>query len=552
MRRIFNIYKLGITALLWVAACSTVAAMPTPAKWVSLPQPDGSTIMARHLGDEFYSYWEDEEHRVLTQEADGTWVVATTDDGSDSLSPTPQQVQQRRLASPMRRGIKPVRRLGNTINLAPRGLVILVQFSDVKFKRNNQRAHFNALFNSDNYTSVGATGSVKKYFSDQSNGQYVPVFDVVGPYTLDKGYAHYGSNDYQRNDKYMSDFVIEAVDSAAVVGNVDFSLYDNDNDGEVDFIYFLYAGTNEAEGTDANTIWPKNWSLTGALLYGTTHEEYEVDWWADDVPLPTYNGKKINNFACSSEINSYDKRTGIGTICHEFSHVLGLPDYYDTDYGTNNQQGLTPGAWSLMDHGSYNNEGRTPPNYSVYDKYFMGWLTPQVLNSSNFVQLTTAYNSCYQLNSTGQRAAARATTQQYYLENRQQTGWDTYLPGHGMIVWSVRYNETSWTNNDLNNTANTPRYTIIPADDKTSGIGADTDPFPGTAVVTEWLPYTTYPLTNISEVSADKSIRFSFMGAAVPTDLENIETTEKAATKLLRNGQVVIVRDGREYNILGL
>ena len=70
------------------------------------------------------------------------------------------------------------------VNLAPRGLLILVNFSDITFNERNNQLAFDSLANGENYTYNGATGSCKSYFEVQSNGQYSPEFDVIGPVTL--------------------------------------------------------------------------------------------------------------------------------------------------------------------------------------------------------------------------------------------------------------------------------------------------------------------------------------------------------------------------------
>ena len=107
--------------------------------------------------------------------------------------------------------------------------------------------------------------------------------------------------------------VKEACQLAYSQYNVDFSLYDNNSDNTVDFVYILYAGYGEADGGASNTVWPHAYSLTEA---GTSL---------------ALGGKKIDKYACSNEISYLSKQhDGIGTFCHEFSHVLGLPDLYNT------------------------------------------------------------------------------------------------------------------------------------------------------------------------------------------------------------------------------
>ena len=376
------------------------------------------------------------------------------------------------------------------VNLAPRGLLILVNFSDITFNERNNQLAFDSLANGENYTYNGATGSCKSYFEVQSNGQYSPEFDVIGPVTLPQTSAYYATNDAVGNDKYVVDFVVDACKAADEQG-VDFSQYDNDNNGVVDFIYIIYAGYAESEGAPSTTMWPHNWDLISALYFGYSNmDEYYANS-ASDFKLPEIDGKLLNNYACSNELRkSTDTRAGIGTICHEFSHVLGLPDYYLTTQSPVVAQRYTPGAWSLMGYGNYLNNGNTPPNYSVYDKYYLGWLEPEALSKSQSLEIPADGETTYMIsrNERHVEAGPYRTDTVYYLENRQQEGWDTYLPGHGLLIWRVIFDEKDWYSNCPNDYI--ARYLLVSAV-KASSPYTTTDPkpevpFPGSKNVTQF------------------------------------------------------------------
>ena len=508
---------------------STMQAVPAWSGWQTKSQPDGTTIVVRQLGDEFYSYWETQDGKLAVQQADGTFVV------SDAPVPTPAQVSARRKASKMYQP-QPRKAIGK-ITLAPKGLVILVQFPDVKFKEENNKQAFDDMLNKVGYDYDGATGSARDYFYDQSNHTYVPVFDVFGPIEMPHELAYYGeqdngpdgvygTDDDGDHDKYMADFVMDAVFAAHDAG-CNFSQYDSDEDGEVDIIYFFYAGKGQAAGGTPETIWPHNWNLTGALYNERTHCKTDCEYYVriDEEynivkNLPILDGKIINNYVCSAELKYEGGRSGIGTLCHEFSHVLGMPDYYDTEYGKNNEFGLTPGEWSIMDAGSYNNEERTPPSYSIFDKYFMGWATPKHLakNISQDVVMTTGYDDAYQISGGASLVPFSCTDTVYYIENRQNTGWDAYLPGHGMLVWQVVYDAESWSYNRLNNVAGKPRYTVKSSSGDFTLIGNSNffnrDPFPGENDVHRFLPLQGCSFTSIRETE-DGKITFSFNSGVV-------------------------------------
>ena len=487
--------KLLLSLTLLLLTLSTFA-VPAYRGWQTKTQPDGTTIQVRLIGDEFYHYWQDQAGNVVKCDSLGYWRVVES-------QPTPATIKARRQASAMLQS-RPQKAVGAP-NLAPRGLVILVNFKDSQFKSANSSA-MDDLMNSISYTYNGATGSVRQFFSDQSDGQYKPDFDVIGPVTLSNNVAHYGANvdDEQGQDQLPGDMVVEACSIANAQHAVDFTQYDHDKDGYVDFVYLIYAGKGEADGGAANTIWPHNWSISGAYYYkNCTYAENKRN----------FDGKTIDNYACSGEIDGQTgARAGIGTIVHEYSHVIGLPDLYDIDYGQNYEDEATPGAWHVMDGGSYNNDGNTPPNYSIYDKYFLGWKTP--INPGDTKQtLTLAANGQsgyqgYQITTGNSLLAYNSTSTVYYIENRQQSGWDAHVPGHGLVIWKLMYNQTAWNKNGPNATPGTIRYAVVSASGATTKIGTAADPFPGTKKITQWEGVNGKPLLNITEKNGIISLSY--------------------------------------------
>lgn len=483
---------LGLCALLSVATW----AVPAYRGGRVVEQADGQTLTIYQHGDEF-CHW-------LTNEAGETVVLG--EDGNYRVAEpmTEEKVTRQRAKSPMYQHAQQtrVRKVG-ALNLAPRGLFILANYKDSKFQAGNSQAEMDSMMNAVNYTHQTSYGSARRYFIEQSGGQYQPVFDVVGPVTLDNNASYYGGNDYRGSDQRPATMILHACKKAnEAYPELNFADYDNDHDGYVDFVYVIFAGKGEADGGAASTIWPHSWSVQ----YGTYYEGFsQSDTKIDGVYLGTY--------ACSGELNGQytNRRCGIGTLCHEFSHVLGLPDYYDTEYDTNYDTRQTPSEWSLMDGGSYNSDGEVPPCYSAYDKWYMGWSEPELLNEAADCQMT-ANDAGYYITQTGAATTAMTDGLRYVVENRQQSGWDKYLPGHGMLVWKVNYNQSAWDGNTPNNTANAPKITVVSATGNTQSIGKASDPFPGTYGKTSWTPWTKFPLTEIQE--SNGIVAFKFMGGA--------------------------------------
>ena len=468
---------------------ATTYAVPAYRGWQTKTQPDGTTINVRQIGDEFYHYWETQDGKIAQQQEDGTFIVTNEE------KPSTQQLITKRKAS--KKYAYRVRKIG-AASMPARALFILVSFSDQAFKTASATYYKEKLGDA----TEGAM-SMYNYLKLQSNGQYAPPVDVFGPVTLSNTCSYYGSNDSDGDDLHPAEMIVEAC--KALDSEIDFSLYDNNNDGVVDNVYVLYAGKGEADGGSKTTIWPHQWDI-----YSAENLTCKLD------------GKSIRAYACSAELNGSNK-CAMGTPLHEFGHVIGLPDYYDTQYeSTNYTEARTPGEWSIMDAGSYNNDGNTPPNYSIFDKYFLGWATPKFLAKDEVknVTMTTDWDDAYQINGGSSRVAATNTKTVYYIENRQKSGWDAYLPGHGMIVWQVKYNATNWEDNDLNNTGGSPRYTVLSASGDPTNIGKASDPFPGTNTVRTFKPFTGCELTEITESSG--SINFKYNGGIEKTEWDYV------------------------------
>ncbi len=495
---------------------TTLQAVPAKQGIHTVKQPDGTTLRIELHGDEHFHFTTTEDGYLIKQNGQGVYEYAefTVERVINSIGVKAYSLDQRAAQPLPKRAIKAAEALRKvdasywskgskrltldkaqrapkavgTPMLASRGLVLLVEFADKRMQAETTQSSMNDMLNGSNYTYDDATGSVRKYFSDQSNGAYVPEFGVFGPITLSRDMAYYGGNDNYGDDLRPAEMVNEACSIANAKFGVDFSQYDSDGDGNVDFVFVIYAGYAEAQGASENTIWPHQWSLESA-----------------GIPLEEriYDGKYVSGYACSSELQGYSgtTRAGIGTFCHEFSHVLGLPDYYDTDYaeGVDNTSKI-PDVWSLMSGGSYNNNSKTPPNYSAYDKYYMGWITPTVLNTSRSVSLPADGRTCYAITADGTLSGATDAKDVWYLENRQQTGWDAYLPAHGMLVTKVHYNQAVWSMNTVNN--GTPMcYDIIGADGSGLGRNNASVTFPGLKNIRSFTPVGRYSLKNITETS---------------------------------------------------
>ncbi len=407
---------------------------------------DGTKVMAVLKGDENGHWWETASGEYLLIDDEGNATVLSNSQKSNI-----------RQASAKRRSTSDARRMTKRKSVGAsraaivgkkKGLVILVNFPDKTMKISSPKAFFTRQFNEEGFSDYNHIGSVRDYFYDQSYGKLAIDFDVVGPVTVSKSYSYYGQNDNYGNDKYPCTMVAEAC--KLVDGQVNFADYDWDSDGEVDQVYLLYAGYGENAGASANTIWPHEWNLDS----GKNNN--------DGNGALTLDGVIVDTYAVSCELSSDSGTTpsGIGTACHEFSHCLGFPDFYDT---SGNYKAWGMAAWDLMDSGSYSGpdyNGEVPSGYTSYERWCAGWLEPTELKPGMEVKAQKPLADspeAYVLYNDNNR------NEYYLLENRQPSRWFSYVEDYdapsGLLITHVDYDEDAWYEDAPNADATHERMT---------------------------------------------------------------------------------------------
>ena len=458
MNRIFTIVI--ITLLL----CATARAVPAKRGMYTVAQSDGTTLMVQQLGDEFHHSLCTADGLTIAQGADGGYYYTqagelTTVRAHDVVGRSAgeqafvaQHQEQLKLWSTQSLTHRVQRTQANGSRRAtqvpnggsPRVPIILVQYTDKQMSSTKEQ--FEAQYKTN-------AKSVLQYFTDQSHGQFTPQFDVYGIYTLKFSRATYGANKSNGQDKGVARMVVHAITKAA--DDIDWSQYDNDGDGEVDVCIVVYAGVGEAQSYVSEAIWPCQWSLSQGYIY------------SDGTGPEHRNGVTIDKFAVFNEVGGADDNgtvmDGIGTFCHEFSHCLGLPDFYETTYKYG-YYGM--GTWSLMDTGCYNGievDGDTPIGYSAYEKNFMGWLD-YITPEANTQYTLPVFNSGSPDGDQAIKITAKNDNEYWVLENRHKQGWDACIRDEGVLITHFTYIANRWNLNTVNNNL-VQLATIIPADD---------------------------------------------------------------------------------------
>lgn len=503
----------------------TSAAMAVPARRVSktVCLTDGSVVTVQLRGDEAFHYWVTPEGIPMRELENGCWEKNPADVRALHQSRLEQRnaIRQSRAAKVQKAMHAARAPYLSTENSIKKGLLILVNFKDKEMASGEKTNEvFNQMLNATGNPYGKNYGSVREYFRSQSYGKFDIEFDVVGPVTVSREMKYYGENinGKEGEDKRPYEMVREAC--LLVDDLVDFSDYDWDGDGEVENIYVTYAGYAEAAGAPADCIWPHQWYLSGV---GKTLQ---------------LDGVTIDTYACGAELSGSKGTTieGIGVMCHEYSHCLGLPDFYDTE-GSN----FGMDCWSILDYGCYNGDGYRPAGYTAYERWFCGWLEPVELTDGCFVQNMKNiehYPEAYVIYNDKQRA------EYYLLANHQQVDWDADAYGHGLMILHVDFNEWSWYNNVVNTIASRQRMTIIPADDNLTMTSLATDLWPSRRNKTELTDSSTpaatlynantdgkkfmhKPITKIRE--SNGAISFTFKGGGYYMDVSEVRNAATAA-----------------------
>ena len=481
--RIRNILFATVAAFVWTVA-SAGPASPVPFTYV---QPDGTVIRLQLHGDEYFN-WTTlyPTNQVMALDEDGWWRPSVLDERRRRAGE-----QQRREANQRRR--KDSEKWREEAYLSRRSAqrrtqarttmtqeehhipVFLLEFPDVSFSIQDPRSQFDALMNQPGYSEDGAIGSTRDYFMDNSNGAFSPVFDVYGPVMLPEKCATFYGFSSDRPD-------LALLHGAQLLDDqIDFSQYDEDGDGVVDAVIFIFAGYAANEAGPEKYIWPCS---SDAQLV-SAGRDYEFD------------GKHLGKYGCTAELSGTSGATiaGIATVCHEFAHTLGLPDLYPSGQADEVNGELY--EYSLMCSGNRFNRGRTPPCLTSIERIILGWMAEE-----DILELPAGPVSFGSISGNVAYMSPTWTEEEFFLfECRDGSGWDSGLPG-GLLVYHVDKSDTRlsdgvtalghWNMFDTNNCVGHPCFYVVPAGHQSWDFYPDTDRtkyvFPGSLGISTYSP----------------------------------------------------------------
>jgi M6 family metalloprotease-like protein len=308
-------------------------------------------------------------------------------------------------------------------------LLIVIEFSDVA--NTYSRASFDSMaFNG------WPTGTIDDYYTEISYGNLTLSGQALGWYAAANTRAYYGNGQkgwgaYPQNAARL---VEEAVDAAEVAG-CDFSQYDNDGDGEAESIIIVHAGEGAETSLDANDIQSHVSRISS--MGGTAR---------------SYDGVVIDRYACCPELqaSSPAAHINIGVYCHEYGHVLGLPDLYDVSRWCTTISSWGIGAWGLMSFGGWGGDVVSPSSPShmcSWSKIQMGWLSPAVMSGHSSTVTLQRYEQYADVLKLGTDSRE---TEYFLVEYRDSSyGFDRSLVRSGLLVYHI--DDDMWTENDCEN-----------------------------------------------------------------------------------------------------
>ena len=322
-------------------------------------------------------------------------------------------------------------------------LVVMVAFEGRDFKGNETATLelWDKIFNQKNFKEGNFYGSVHDYFCDQSYDQFRPVFDLVylkvgNP----KKYASTAADD--ENSQYLVEDVVDKLKTF----NIDWGKYDWNGDGYVNQLLIVYAGHGMHDSSGSDLIWPHQWWMSEHL------KDRQQGVYCNPIPVSSGNKDYLIDCYCAlNELTRNNDYGSFGTICHEYSHCFGFPDFY---YG----RSAFVYGWDLMDAGNYNGDGYQPAGYSAHERWLMGWLTPVELDEATTITDMPALadrDCAYLIRNEGYK------NEYYFVENRQPVGWDACLPGSGILIFHIDFDPTVWTSTQVGANNNARQHYVL-------------------------------------------------------------------------------------------
>ena len=526
--------------LLSLSLVGDVVAIPASPHPFEVTQPDGSRVTLYIRGDEHFHWLEDEAGFTVVEE-DGVYGYGALNAESELVSTglqvgkvdpragglarrilPPQDVVQRIRQERSRLATQPMEpaMAAAGVTGTRKNVVIMMRFSDHLTRTLPSNADMDVLFNSvGGHPVLAPTGSVRDVYLENSYDQLSMDSTVYGWVDLPNTESYYADGNSGLGFR-LRQGIRHALDAADSL--IDFSQFDEDNNGFVDAIAFIHSGYGAEWGGfgNQNRIW--------------SHRSSISTWFSDE-------GVRVSPYHISPGLWGSGGGSAIGhigVICHETGHFLGLPDLYDTNGGGSGlgSYGMMANSWGFDGSQLY------PPHFSAYSKIALGWMTPTVIDiGTHMIEQAETSPMAYRIND------GFPAGEYLLIENRQPVGFDGIMPQGGLCIWHIDEGKCCNTDEGYPGQPNWPennnhyRVAVLQADgdydlehgnnrgdggDVYHGAGVKTIG-PDTSPSTDSYQYGTVAETGIiiTDIStAGSTMSFEYLGATLAPPARTFET----------------------------
>lgn len=417
-----------------VIGVCTLSAAPRNGEIYEFQQPDGTTIQLKLFGDDYYLRAESLDGYTLIRDEETGWIcyailsddkTALISTGIHYLGEELEESSNQRTSIQLEKHIDLEESIINSLREVSKdslgddhgshhfkgnaengiqsatptnhvignykGISILVDFSDAPAVWD--KATIDQMMNGESFTENGNYSSVKKYFSDVSNGLVEYENVVFGYFRAPKSFTTYDNMSYASGAREILQFVLEEIEKEGF----DFSSL-SIKAGNIQAINLMYTGS------------PRAWAK-GMWYHKGTYRGFS----ADGVSTKDYNTSPVNS------------NLSIGTIIHENGHMLcGWPDLYK--YSSNTGSSGIGNFCVMSGYGSTKNP--IPPN--PYFRWLAGWTsTTNITNYNATITESSNDHTVYKYDH------PTNANEFFIIEAVQKTGRGSYLPDEGLAIWHI-------------------------------------------------------------------------------------------------------------------
>ena len=302
--------------------------------------------------------------------------------------------------------------------------------------------------------------SAVNYIEQISGGKSTVEIYVADDVTrASKELVDYGADiNGQRDVNAEGEFLPMALAQETVeshLSTVNWSQYDLDGDGWVDRLLILHTTKGQEENTgSSNRIWSH---------YTTFREPIEI---SSDLKVGHYTMSSLRTGS-----------SGVGTMLHEMLHQMGALDLYPVHDTFQTHQWKGVGDWDIMASGNWNGGGSWPALPSAASLELIGAQRHQEMDLQ---WPSSALSPCFGpsikmvgLSEGGETLKIQISQSEIiWIAYRSDSGFDSHLPGSGLLVTYQDKSVGDVEQNELNRDPKQPWLSVIEADgrnDMTSG-----------------------------------------------------------------------------------